>query len=45
MLASQDFPGSDLPLYLRSVLAEGSPQSDGELPKDADRYLASHPLY
>ena len=43
LLASQDFPNSDLPLYLRSILAEGTPQSDSELPKDADRYLASHP--
>jgi tetratricopeptide (TPR) repeat protein len=43
MLASQDFPDSNLPLYLRSVLAEGNSQSDTELPKDAERYLASHP--
>jgi tetratricopeptide (TPR) repeat protein len=43
LLASQDFPDSGLPLYLRSILAEGTPQSDSELPKDADRYLASHP--
>ncbi len=43
ILASQNFPDSDLPLYLRSVLAEGNPQSDSELPKDAERYLASHP--
>jgi tetratricopeptide (TPR) repeat protein len=42
ILASQDFPESNLPLYLRSVLAEGSPQSDSELSKDAERYLASH---
>jgi tetratricopeptide (TPR) repeat protein len=43
MLASQDFPDSNLPLYLRSILAEGNAQSDRELPQDADRYLAGHP--
>jgi tetratricopeptide (TPR) repeat protein len=43
LMASQDFPDSDLPLYLRSILVEGNAQSDSELAKDADRYLASHP--
>jgi tetratricopeptide (TPR) repeat protein len=41
--ASQDFPDSNLPLYLRSVLAEGGHQSDAGLAADAQRYVARHP--
>ncbi len=41
--ASRDFPDSSLPLYLRSVLAEGERQSDRGLVEEAERYVASHP--
>jgi tetratricopeptide (TPR) repeat protein len=41
--ATRDFPDSNLPLYLRSILAEGSQQADRELSTDTERYLAAHP--
>jgi tetratricopeptide (TPR) repeat protein len=41
--ASQDFHDSSLPLYLRSLLAEGEQQADSGLAGEAERYVTSHP--
>jgi tetratricopeptide (TPR) repeat protein len=41
--ASRDFPDSTLPLYLRSVLAEGDRHADPELPVETERYVSGHP--